>query len=148
MYQQEFKIAKAMLSKCTSDKLDYRFFIQFKSQTSLNGVTLPIVTLWRLSDPRIAELHKMPRSLSNKLHSETQVSGRLGMSAQNPLSSGHIFPEPLIGQEKENALNNPPCPINPTLTSSFVHHFISSIDYNFFIVIQCHLKDLLCRKVT
>ena len=26
--------------------------------------------------------------------------------------------------------------------------FISSIDYNVFIVLQCHLKDLLCRKVT
>ena len=26
--------------------------------------------------------------------------------------------------------------------------FISSIDYNVFVVLQCHLKDLLCRKVT
>ena len=26
--------------------------------------------------------------------------------------------------------------------------FISSIDYNVFIVLQCHLKDHLCRKVT
>ena len=49
--------------------------------------------------------------------------------------------------ENENALNNPPCPITPTLTSSSVHLFISSINHNVFIVLQCHLKDLLCRKV-
>ena len=88
----------------------------------------------------------MPRCFIIKLYSETQVSGRLGMSggrsprhAQNPL---------IIGRAKENALNNPPCPITPTLTSSSVHHFISSIDYKVFIVLQCHLKDHLCRKVT
>ena len=57
----------------------------------------------------------MPRSFSIKLHSETQVSDRLGMSrgrsprhAQNPLS----------GERTKNALNNP---ITPTLTSSSVH---------------------------
>ena len=49
--------------------------------------------LWGLSDPRIAELREMPRSFSIKLHSETQVSDRQGMSggrfprhAQIPLS--------------------------------------------------------------
>ena len=49
--------------------------------------------LWGLFDPRIAELREMPRSFSIKLHSETKVSDRLGMSggrsprhAQNPLS--------------------------------------------------------------
>ena len=43
--------------------------------------------------------------------------------------SGHVWgyipwtcSEPLIGRAKENALNNPPCPITPTLTSSSVHH--------------------------
>ena len=61
----------------------------------MNGVTQRelsfLLLLWGLSDPRIAELRKM--SFSIKLHSETQVSGRLGMSggrsprhAQNPLS--------------------------------------------------------------
>ena len=52
-----------------------------------------LLLLWGLSDPRIAELREMPRSFSIKLHSETQVSGHLGMSrgrsprhAQNPLS--------------------------------------------------------------
>ena len=56
------------------------------------GVILPIVTLG-LSDPRIGELREMPQSFIIKLYSETQVSGRLGMSggisprhAQNPLS--------------------------------------------------------------
>ena len=88
----------------------------------------------------------MPQSFIIKLYSETQVSGCLGMSGG--ISPRHVCPEPLIGQAKENALNNPPCPITPTLTSSSVHHFISSNDYNVFIVLQCHLKDLLCRKVT
>ena len=61
----------------------------------MNGVTQSelsfLLLLWGLSDPRIAELRKM--SFSIKLYSETQVSGRLGMSggrsprhAQNPLS--------------------------------------------------------------
>ena len=52
-----------------------------------------LLLLWGLSDPRIAELRKMPKSFINKLYSETQVSGPLGMSggishrhAQNPLS--------------------------------------------------------------
>ena len=51
----------------------------------------PTWDVW--SYPRIAELHEMPRSFSNKLHSKTQVSDRLGMSggrsprhAQNPVS--------------------------------------------------------------
>ena len=57
----------------------------------------------------------MPQSFIIKLYSETQVSGRLGMS-------GGTCPEPLIGRAKENALNNPPCPITPTLTSLSVHH--------------------------
>ena len=63
----------------------------------MNGVTQMelsfLLLLWGLSDPRIAELREMPRCFNIKLHSETQVSGRLGMSggrsprhAQNPLS--------------------------------------------------------------
>ena len=63
----------------------------------MNGVTQRewsfLLLLWGLSDPRIAELRKMPKSFIIKLYSETQVSGRLGMSggisprhAQNPLS--------------------------------------------------------------
>ena len=63
----------------------------------MHGVTqkelsFPLL-LWGLSNQRIAELRDMPRCFSIKLHSETQVSGRLGMSggrsprhAQNPLS--------------------------------------------------------------
>ena len=66
--------------------------------TALYGSTslqqLPfLLLLCGLSYPRIAELGEMPRSFSIKLHSETQVSSRLGMSvgrssrhAQNPLS--------------------------------------------------------------
>ena len=82
----------------------------------------------------------MPRCFSIKLHSETQVSGRLGV---DPLDMPKT---PYRARAKENALNNPPCPI--TIRSSSVHHFISSIDYNVFTVLKCHLKDLLCRKVT
>ena len=56
------------------------------------GVILPIVTLGTIR-PEVAELRKMPQSFIIKLYSETQVSGRLGMSggisprhAQNTLS--------------------------------------------------------------
>ena len=73
-----------------------------------------LLLLWGLSDPRIAELREMPRSFSIKLHCETQVFGRRGISvgryprhAQNHLSG---------------ELNNPPCPIIPTLTSLSEHH--------------------------
>ena len=63
----------------------------------MNGVTQRelsfLLLLWGLSDPRIAELRKMPRCFSIKFRSETEVSGHLGMSggrsprhAQNPLS--------------------------------------------------------------
>ena len=49
-------------------------------------IELPfLLLLWGLSGPRIAELRKMPHSFSNKLHSETQISGRLGMSGVDPL---------------------------------------------------------------
>ena len=78
-----------------------------------------------LADPRIAELREMPRSFSIKLHSETQVSGRLGMSG---------------GRSPRHALPPPP-------SHHHLYTFISSIDYKVFIVLQCHLKDHLCRKV-
>ena len=59
----------------------------------LNDPYIFLLLLWGLSDPRIAELSEMPPSFIIKLYSETQVSGRLGMSggisprhAQNPLS--------------------------------------------------------------
>ena len=49
----------------------------------MNGVTQRelsfLLLLWGLSDPRIAELREMPQSFINKLYSETQVSGRLGV---------------------------------------------------------------------
>ena len=41
------------------------------------GVILPIVTLGTIR-PNIAELREMPRIFSIKVHSKTQVSGRLG----------------------------------------------------------------------
>ena len=102
-----------------------------------------LLLLWGLSDPRIAELREMPWSFSIKLHSEPKslaVWASLGVAPLDMLRT------PYRWRAKGNALNNPPCPITPTLTSSSVHHFISSIDYNVFIVSQCHLKDRLCRK--
>ena len=63
----------------------------------MNGITQRelsfLLLLWGLSDLRIGELRIMPQNFTIKLHSETQVSGRLGISggrsprhAQNPLS--------------------------------------------------------------
>ena len=75
-----------------------------------------LLLLWGLSDPRIAELCEMPPSFSVKLHSKTQVSGCLGV---DPLDMPRT---PYQGRTKEKALNNPPCPNTPTLTSSAVHH--------------------------
>ena len=82
----------------------------------------------------------MKRSFSIKLHSETQVSSRLGMSgggsprhAQNPLSGERRKPLSITHHD----LSPPP---------SHHHLYISSIDYNVFIVLQCHLKDFCAEK--
>ena len=100
----------------------------------MNGVTLPIVILGtiRPEDSRAA------RNASIKLHSETQVSGRLGMSggrsprhAQNPLSG-----------EQRKMLSK----THHALSSSHHHLYIIHL-INVFIVLQCHLKVHLCRKV-
>ena len=119
----------------------------------MNGVTQRelyfILLFWGLSDPRIAELREMPRSFSIKLHSETQVSGRLGTSwgrsprhAQNPLSGERRKTLAIT----HHALSPPPYHPHPLII--ICTSFISSSDYNVFIVLQCQLKDYLCRKVT
>ena len=56
-----------------------------------------------------------------------------GPSAVNDLGDLVIpgSPESLIGQAKENALNNPPCPITPTLTSSSVHRSSHQLNTTF-----------------
>ena len=95
----------------------------------MNGVTQRewsfLLLLWGLSDPRIAELREMPQSFSIKLHSETQVSGRLGMSggtsprhAQNPLS----------GERRK--------------TLSITHHALSPSHHHLYII---HLINWLQR---
>ena len=104
-----------------------------------------LLLLWGLSDSRIAELHKIPRSFSIKLHSETQVSGRLGMSrgrsprhAQNPLSGEWRKTLSIT----HHALSPPPWHHH-----LYIIHLINWHLINVFIVSQCHLKDHLCRKV-
>ena len=108
---------------------------------------LPFLLLlweWELSDPRIAELREMPRCFSIKLHSETQGSGRLVMSGGR--SARHAR-NPLSGERRKtlsithHALSPPPLHHHQICTS-----FISSNDYNVFIVLQCHLKNHLCEK--
>ena len=84
----------------------------------------------------------MPQSFSVKLHSKTQVSGCLGV---DPL---HMPRTPYRGRTKEKALNNPPCPNTPTVTSSTVHHSSHQLDCNVFIELQCHFKYHLCREET
>ena len=50
----------------------------------MNGVTLPIDPL-ETNQPEDIGACEMPRRFSNKLHSKTQVSSRLGMSGVDPL---------------------------------------------------------------
>ena len=68
----------------------------------MNGVTQRelsyLLLLWGLSDPRIAELREMQWSFSIKLHSETQVSGRLGMSGSR---SHRHAQNPLLGEQRK-----------------------------------------------
>ena len=82
----------------------------------------------------------MPRSFSIKLHSETQVSGRLGMSGGRSLD----MPRTPYRASEGKRSQYPTMPITPTLI--ICTSFILSIDYNVFIILQCHLKDLLCQK--
>ena len=63
---------------------------------------------WELSDPRIAEQREMPLWFSIKLHSETQVSGRLGMAG---------------GRSPRHAHN--PLPVEQRKTLSITHHALS-----------------------
>ena len=118
-------------------------FMTLGLSQGMNGVTLPIV-LWGLSDPTIAELREMPRSFSIKLHSETQDSSRLGMSwgrsprhAQNPLSGERRKTLSIT----HHALSPP-----PSHHHLYIIHIINWLQR--FIVLQCHLNDHLCRKVT
>ena len=115
----------------------------------MNGVTQRelsfLLLLWGLSDPRITELREMPQSFSIKLHSETQVSGRLGLSwgrsrrhAQNPLSGERRKTLSIT----HHALSPPPPPPHIIICTSF----ISSIDYNVFCRITMSLKRPLVPK--
>ena len=103
----------------------------------------PIVNLGTIRS-RMAGLCIMPQSFSIRLHSETQVSGRLGMFGGRSTRHGQ---NPLSG-ERRKTLSVTHHALSPHPHIIICTSFISSIDYNVFIVLQCHLKDLLCRKVT
>ena len=77
----------------------------------------------------------MPRCFSIKLHSETQVYPQ-------------TCPEPLIGHSEGKRFQQPTMPYHPHPRIIICTSFILSIVCNVFIVLQYHLKDLLCRKVT
>ena len=79
----------------------------------------------------------MQQSLSFKLHSETQVSVCLTLGISGGKSPRHA-----------QNLNNPPCPITSTFTSS-VNQSSHQLTTTFLLyVLQCHLNDHLCRKLT
>ena len=99
----------------------------------MNGISLPTGTLGTIRpDDR-----EMPRSFSIKLHSETRISGRLGVDPLDMPRAPYRVSE-----------GKPTMPYHPHPHIIICTSFISSIDYNVFIVLQCHLKDHLCGKVT
>ena len=68
-----------------------------------------LLLIWGLSNQRIAELREMPRSFSIKLHIETQVSGRLGMSGGGGVDPLDMPRTPYRASEgKRHALSPPP----------------------------------------
>ena len=84
---------------------------------------LPILLLlWRLSDPKIAELRKVSALNCTAKPKSPAIWACLGVDPQT-------CPEPLIGRAKEKALNNPPCPITPhddsshQLTTTFLSYY-------------------------
>ena len=96
------------------------------------------ITLWtiRPEDSRALNFSmsggKSPRRVKNGYQGE--LASPTLMSSYVHHSLHHKLSLPPIERAKENALNNPPCLIIPTLTSSSVHDFISSIDYNVCII--------------
>ena len=126
--------AKESLEKLNASKTEFPIDDIMSLTQGMNGVILPIVSLGIIRPEDSGAV----RNASIKLHSETRVSGCLGMSggrsprhAQNPLS----------GEPRKKPYHHNPYIIICT-------SFISSIDYNVFIVLQCHLKDHLCRTTT
>ena len=105
------------------------------------GVILPIVTLGTIRPEDSGASAKCHRFSALNCTGKTQVSGRLAISggisprhAQNPLSGG-----------RKKKLSITTMPYHPRPHIIICTSFISSIDYNVFIVLQCHSKDLLCR---
>ena len=80
----------------------------------------------------------MPQRFSIILHSETQVSAVWACLGGNPLDMSKTPYRASEGRRSQSST----MPYHPHL------HFISSIDYNNFKILQCHLNDHLCRKVT
>ena len=70
----------------------------------------------------------MPRSFSIKLHSEAQVSAVWACLGVDPLD----MPRTPYRASEGNVLNNPPCPITPTLTSSSAHHSSHQLTTTFY----------------
>ena len=79
----------------------------------------------------------MSWSFSIKLHSETQVSGRLGVDPLDMPRTPYLASEGKRSQQLT-------MPYHPHPHIMICTPFISSIDYNAFIVLQSHLKDHLC----
>ena len=79
-------------------------------------------------------------SFSIKLHSETQISRRLGVSGgRSPRHAQNGK------QRKKFSITHHALPPPPSHYHLYIIHLI--IDYNIFIVLQCQLKYYLCRKV-
>ena len=69
-------------------------------------------------------------------------TARLGMSGVR--SPRHA--QNLIWRAKEKTLNNPPCPITPILTSSYVHHLSHQLTTTFLSYDNVTLKTISAEK--
>ena len=95
----------------------------------MNGVTLPIVTLGTIPPE--------PLSLNIKLHSETKSPAVWACLGVDPPDMPRTPYQASEGKHSQT----PTMPYHPHLHIIICTSFISSIDYNVFIVLQCHLKD-------
>ena len=79
--------------------------------------------LWGLFYRRMTKLREMPRSFNIKLHSQTQVSGRLGMSGGR--SPGHAQ-DPLSGERrKTRSITHHPLSLPPSHHHLCIIHLIN-----------------------
>ena len=107
----------------------------------MNVVTLPIVTLGTIRPEDSGAARNASALNCTAEPKSSAVWACLGVDLLDMLRT-------LYCASKGKRSQKPTMPYQPHPHITICTSFISSIDYNVFVVLQCHLKDNLCRKMT